>query len=313
MKKFTLLCALFLLLAVFGGCTAPETEDMTVWMIKGPTGIGAVHRMDKAGYDFRVAASQDEVVAKVLSGEYDIAALPTNLAAKLYARTGGAVTLLAVNTAGVLSVIERGDAVHSLADLAGKTMYSSGKGATPEYVFRYLLTAAGLDPDRDVDLSFVADNDALAAILASGETDLALVPQPTVSTLLMQNADLRVALDLTDVWDALGTDSRLLMGCVVVRTDYLSAHPDRVATFLDDYAASIAATEDVTATAALCERYGILPKAAVAARAIPDCHLCFLTGDEMKAALAPSLAVLHAADPQSVGGTLPDEEFYYVG
>ena len=290
-----------------------------VQTIKGPTGIGMVHLMDAqekgtAGndYTFAVASSPDEISAKILNNEVDIAAAPTNLAAVLYNKTGGQVTMLAVNTLGVLHILENGDTIQTAADLKGKTIYSTGQGANPEYVLRHILQKNGIDPDQDVKIEFVQENEELAALMDSGKAAVAMVPEPTATTVLAKNTSIRRALDMTAEWDKVA-DGKLMMGCVIVRNEFLKNHPDAVRTFMTDYEASVKAASDIDTTAALCETAGIIPKAAVAKQAIPGCNLTFTAGETMKTQINGYFAVLFAANPKSLGGKLPDDAFYYTG
>ena len=296
-----------------------EKTDVNLMMIKGPTGIGAVHLMeandnDEAAnhYNVTIAESPEDVVAKIANGEADIAAVPTNVAASLYQKTSGKVEMLAVNTLGVLYILENGDGIEEISDLKGKTIYSTGQGSNPEYILNYLLEQNGLTPGEDVTVKFLSQNEELATVLATGEADVALVPEPTVTTVLTKNADLRIALNVTDEWAKVDDQSRLMMGCVVARKDFIDANPEAVEAFLEEYKASIeAAVGDVDATAALCEQYGIIPKAAVAKQAIPNCNLVYLDGAEMKESITGYFQVLFDANPKSIGGAMPDDGFYY--
>lgn len=335
-QSIAALCGAVLLAAsLFGGCASPDEPapssaaseapapvEMKVAGIKGPTGIGMVGLMQasddkttKNTYTFTVMSGPEEAQAKLSTGEVDIAAVPTNLAAALYNKTNGEVQMLAVNTLGVLYIMENGDSIQSVADLKGKTIYSTGQGANPEYVLRYVLEKNGLDPDKDVTIEFRSENDELATLLATGEAEVALVPEPVVTTAKLNNADLNVVLNMTEEWEkAAGGASDLMMGCVAVRTDFAKENPQAVADFLTEYEASVQqAIDDVDGTAALCEKYGIIPKAAVAKQAIPRCNLTFAAGDEMKNRIGGYLEVLFTANPQSIGGKLPDDAFYYMG
>lgn len=324
MKKLISLCSLLLLLvAMLAGCSTVDTTPTTVRVaaIQGPTGIGMVHLMDAAAdketentYDFSVSSAPDAVGPKLTSGEVDIAAIPTNMAANLYNKTSGKVRLLAVNTLGVLYMLENGNEIQSAADLKGKTIYTSGQGANPEYILNYVLKQNNIDPATDVEIKFAADNTELATLMVSGTATIAMVPQPAVTTIMTQNADVRIALSMNDEWEAVaGEENKLMMGCVAVRTEFLEQHPKEVEAFLKEYEASIEKTGDVDATAALCEEFGIVPKAAVAKKAIPYCQLTFVSGTEMKAQIAKYYSVLYEANPASIGGALPDDAFYYVG
>lgn len=302
-----------------GSSTSSEVKTaVRIQTIKGPTGIGMVHLMDaqekgtaQNDYTFTVASSPDEITAKILNNEVDIAAAPTNLAAVLYNRTEGNVTMLAVNTLGVLHILENGDTIQTAADLKGKTIYTTGQGANPEYVLRHILQKNGIDPDKDVTIEFVQENEELAALMDSGTATVAMVPEPTATTVLTKNASIRRALDMTAEWDKVA-DGKLMMGCVIVRNEFLKEHPDAVKTFLSEYENSIKATSDIDATAALCETTGIIPKAAVAKQAIPGCNLTFVAGETMKTEINGYFAVLFEANPKSLGGKLPDDAFYYT-
>lgn len=338
-KRWMSVCAVVALLALcLCGCgetgttestpeSAPESsvapavkETANVVGLVGPTGVGLVGLMQdqEAGntqvdYTFTLETAPDSVVAKVSSGEVDIAAVPTNLAVSLYNKTNGGVKMLAINTEGVLYVVENGESITSVADLKGKTIYSTGQGANPEYVLRYLLTQNGIDPDTDVTIEFLTENEELAAKLAKGEAEVALVPEPLCTTVLTKNEALRVALSASDAWTETGADSTLLMGCVIARTEYIEAHPQAVATFLSEYKASIErAKSDIPGTAELCEQFGVIAAKAIAEKALPRCNLTFLSGADMKPAIEGYYQVLFDANPKSIGGKLPDDAFYYA-
>lgn len=293
---------------------APAAETVRVSMLKGPTGLGAAYLMDNAGdtYAFTLMAEPTEAVAALSKGEVDIAALPTNLASVLYHRDED-IQLLCLNTYGVLYVLENGFEVNSLADLAGKTIYATGQGANPEYVLNYLLEKNGLKAGEDVDVQWMA-SDALTAAMASGEVTLGLLPVPAATSVMMQNENVRPAVDLNDAWSEAGARGALTMGCVVARKEFISAHRSAVELFMKDYGESIRYMSDpdnLDAAAALAEQYGIVPKAAVAKEALPDANLCFVTGADMIAGIQGYYEVLYAADPAAIGGSIPDGEFYY--
>ncbi|MDD4851494.1 MAG: ABC transporter substrate-binding protein [Gemmiger sp.] len=293
---------------------SPETPASTLRVagLKGPTTMGLVNLMksENPGYEFSVYGAADEVVPLLVKGELDAAALPANLAATLYQKTNGAVEVACINTLGVLYVVEKGDTVQSVADLKGQTILTTGKGTTPEYVLRYLLAQNGLDPDADVDIQYFSEATEALAQLQAGAGNIAMLPQPFVTSALTQVEGLRVALDLNAVWQA-AAGSKLVTGVLVVRKDAAARDPAAFAAFMADYQASVeAANTDLETTAALCEEYGIVAKAALAQKALPQCNIVFETGDEMKTDLAAYYQVLFDADPASVGGTLPDDAFY---
>lgn len=302
-----------------------QGTDINMAVLSGPTGIGASELMSwndegktANHYNFTVASANDEVVAGLTNGTFDIAAVATNVAATLYNKTNGGVRLAALNTYGVLYILENGDSIQSMADLAGKTIYATGQGANPEYVLEYLLAQNDLTwstdgIDADVHIEFM-DAQTLSAGAASGEYDVVMLPVPAVTSVQVQNADMRTALDLTAEWDKLGNDGVLTMGCVVVRTEFAEAHPDAVAAFLAEYKTSIdTVMTDVEEAAQLCEQYGIVAKAAIAQKAIPDCNLCFVSGTELQSAIEPYYNVLLDANPASIGSALPGDDFYFTG
>ena len=295
------------------------TEPLRIAGLKGPTTMGLVNllSMGQAGtaamdYDLQLYGAADEIVPLLIKGELDMAAIPANLAATLYQKTSGGIQAVAVNTLGVLYVVEQGDTVHSMADLKGRTILSTGKGTTPEYVLRYLLTANGLDPDKDVDIQYYSEATEVTAQMATTQDAIAVLPQPYVTAAGLKDDTLRVALDLTAEWDKVA-DTQLITGVTVVRKAYAEEHPDVVAAFLADYAQSVnAANTDLDGTAALCEEQGVVAKAAIAKKALPNCNIVCLTGEELKADVSGYLQVLYDADPAAVGGTLPGEDFYWT-
>lgn len=295
------------------------TEPLRIAGLKGPTTMGLVNllSMEQAGtaamdYDLQLYGAADEIVPLLIKGELDMAAIPANLAATLYQKTSGGIQGVAVNTLGVLYVVEQGDTVHSMADLKERTILSTGKGTTPEYVLRYLLTANGLDPDKDVDIQYYSEATEVTAQMATTQDAIAVLPQPYVTAAGLKDDTLRVALDLTAEWDKVA-DTQLITGVTVVRKAYAEEHPDVVAAFLADYAQSVnAANTDLEGTAALCEEQGVVAKAAIAKKALPNCNIVCLTGEELKADVSGYLQVLYDADPAAVGGTLPGEDFYWA-
>lgn len=302
----------------------PTSYDINIATLAGPTGMGMAFMLDSEDtinrYNYTVASSPDEITAKFLQGAYDIAALPTNAAAALYNGSQGKVQLLALNTLGVLYVLEKGDTIQSITDLKGKTIYVSGQGSVPEYMLDYLLTANGLDPDKDVTIDFTYSTHAdLVAYAATGAADVVLLPEPTVTSLLSQNADMRVALDLNEVWEdtVAGTEyegSIISMGCVAVRTEFAQQYPEAVENFLTDYENSInKVNNDYEAASEKIAELGIVAKAPVALKALPRCNIVFISGQQMIDQVKNFYNVLYDANPKSVGGTLPDDAFYYVG
>ena len=305
--------------------STPETSpvDVRVAALKGPTAMGMVKLMadaqqsspDGNNYTFTIAGSADEITPKLVQGEVDISAVPANLAAVLYNNTEGQVRVLAINTLGVLYIVESGDTVQSVEDLRGTTIYASGKGATPEYALNYLLTANGIDPEQDVTIEWRSEHTECVAALTAQENAIAMLPQPFVTTAQQKDPNIRIALDMTREWDAAQasaqTPSALLTGVVVARTDFIEQHPEAVNAFLDSYKASVEyVNANTTDAAALIEQFDIVP-AAVAEKALPYCNITFIEGDALKQKLGGYLSVLMEQNPKSIGGSLPDDAFYY--
>lgn len=288
--------------------------------LKGPTGLSMVKLMSdndagsaKENYEFSLVASPDEIIAKLSSGEADIAAAPTNLAATLYNKTSGGVQLAAVTTLGVLYLLTAGDAqIDSVADLKGKTLYATGQAATPEYAIDYILRQNGLTPGKDVTVEYKGEHAELASLMIAGKADIAVLPEPFVTQVLVKNSSAKIALDLTKEWQqAAGDKSVLTMGCLIVRKAFAQQNKAALDTFLDEYQASAEyANSNVEQTAQLSEKYGIMD-AAVAQKAIPNCGITYMDGVEMKGKIPDFLNVLFEADPKSVGGKLPADDFYY--
>lgn len=300
----------------------PDSVRLT--FLNGPTGVGAAKLLTdidagtaQGRYTYEVAADNSEVVGMLTAGETDIAALATNVALNLYNKTDGGIRLLALNTLGVLYVLERdGTAIEEMADLEGRTVYATGQGANPEFVLNYLLEQSGLDPDRDVNMEWLTAEEVSQAFL-SGAADTVLLPVPAVTALMAkcaaQDIPCRIALDLTEQWEALGTGSTLTMGCVAVRTAFAQERPEDVARFLAEYAASIDYVKaEPEKAASMVADHGLAPSAAIAQRAIPDCHLVCVTGASIQPLIDGYYTVLFQADPASIGGSLPDDGFYYV-
>ena len=298
--------------------TLSTTEPVRIAGLKGPTTMGLVNLlpMMEAGetaidYDLQLYGTADEIVPLLMKGKLDMAAIPANLAATLYQKTEGQIQALAVNTLGVLYVVEKGDTVQSIQDLKVRTILSTGKGTTPEYVLRYILTQNGIDPDKDLTIEYYSEATEVTAQMAVAEDAIAVLPQPYVTSAGMQDETLRVALDLTAEWEKI-SDTQLITGLTVVRKEYAEAHPDVIETFLAEYAQSVeAANTDVEGTAALCEAQGVVAKAAIAQKALPQCKIVCLTGEKLKTNAEGYLQVLYDADPASVGGALPGADFYY--
>ncbi len=317
--------------AVLAGCTSnkAETEEkkkdtkeetkkteesvkMNVGALKGPTAMGMAQMLDDDNYTFTISASPDEIVPMVVQGKVDIAAVPANLSSVLYQKTDKAVSVLAVNTLGVLYLVENGNTIQSAEDLRGKTIYASGKGATPEYALNSVLEANGLDPSSDVTIEYKSEHAEVVAALAADQTAVGLLPQPFVTTALMKNENLKIALDLNQMWeDKMSDGSRLVTGVVIVRNEFLNEHKDAVDKFMEQYEKSVDFVNDSPDEAAeIIGTHDIVAKE-VAVRAIPDCSIVFVKGEEMKTMLSGYLETLNKQNPETIGGAMPDDDFYY--
>ena len=298
---------------------SPAAEAVRLAFLNGPTGIGAARLLDDidsgglAGYTYEVVSDNNEAVNLLAHGDVDIAALATNVALNLYNKTES-VQLLALNTRGVLYILEGKGAqdIGSVADLQGKTLYAFGQGANPQYILRGLLEQNGLD-EEGLDIQWATPEEVTQALL-SGQADAAMLPVPAATAAIAKGqGQVRQAVDLTQAWeDAYGSAS-LYMGCLAVRRDFAAEHPQAVADFLAAYEASVAAVSgDPAAAAPLAEAHGLAPSAAIAEKAIPVCSLCFVSGADMAGQVTPYYEALFRADPAAIGGSLPDDGFYYV-
>lgn len=331
MKIFTRILSVVICICmlsfILSGCSSASSSseqanktNINVAAIKGPSSVGMVHLMDKNNsnatknqYQFTVANSPDEIVGKLTSHEVDIAAVPTNLAASIYNKTNQDVQMLAVSTLGVLYIMENGNTIQSVADLKGQTIYTTGQGANPEYVLEYVLRQNGLDPEKDVTISYVSNNDELATLLASGQASVAMVPEPTATIVNSENPNIRYALDMTEEWNnASNHSSSLMMGCVIGNREFIAENEQAIQTFLNEYKDSIdTALSQIDATANLCATYDIISDETIAKKAIPRCNITYIDGAYMKEQIEGYLSVLYQANPKSIGGAMPDDNFYY--
>lgn len=286
---------------------------LSVAALKGPTAMGLVKLMseDDPAYSFTLAGAADEVTPLLIKGELDIACVPANLASVLYNKTEGGIVTLGINTLGVIYIVEKGESITSISDLKGQTIVGAGKGSTPEYALRYLLSENGIDPDNDLTIEWKSEHSECVSALATGEATIALLPQPFVTVAGTKVEGLRTALDLTEEWDKLENGSALLTGVVVARKAVTEEHPEAIAAFMEKYAQSVEWVNANVADAA--ELIGGLEivAAPVAQKALPFCNIVCITGSEMQAKLSGYLAVLAEQNPQSVGGKVPGDDFYY--
>lgn len=323
MKKIISVLLAVLMLLAFAACGGNEIPvpdvktDVNVVALKGPTGMGMVNLMTEDAsvynnYNFTLATAPTEIVGLISNGSVDIAACPLNLAATLYKKTQGAIQIIAVNTLGTLYILENGETVTDIASLKGKTIYASGQGATPEYVLNHLLEKNGIDKDNDVEIIWKSEHAEVATLMASGEAEICLLPEPNVTAVQLQNANIRIALDMTAEWEKVA-EGKLAMGCLIATKEYIDNNADSLKAFLQEYSASVdAVNANTDEICALIAEKEIVPKAPVAKKAIPNCNIVCITGNEMKEIAQSNFDMLFNADPTSVGGEIPNESIYYI-
>lgn len=306
--------------------TLSNKIDINIAALKGPTAMGMVKLMNDTeqeltsnNYNFSISATADEIVAKIVKGEIDIAAVPANLASVLYNNTKGKISVAAINTLGVLYVVQKmntedAQEIKTIQDLKGSTILSTGKGTTPEYVLNYILSSNGIDPLKDVNIEFKSEATEVVASmsLSSAQSSIAVLPEPFVTTAQAKDESLKTVLDLTEQWDSLQDNKSLLVtGVVIVRNEFIENNKDSFNKFLDEYKQSTDyINTNVKDGATLVEKFDIVPKA-IAEKAIPKCNITFIEGEDMQQKLSGYLEVLFNQNPKSIGGNLPDETFYY--
>lgn len=341
-KTVALILSILMLSFCFFGCTNSNSETSSVISdqegvldnssdnvektkiriagMKGPTSIGLVGVLENNAngvsandYDFTLAGTADEITPKLLKGELDLAAVPANLASVLYNNTKGEIKLVAVNTLGVLYIVSKGENIASVEDLRGKTIFATGKGTTPEYTLRYILSQNGIDPDKDVTIDFKSEATEVVAAITNAETAVAMLPQPYVTVAKSKVEGLETVINLNDEWAELNDGDGIVTGVLVGRSDFIDANKDAIKAFLTEYSASVAdVNNDHVAASKLVEKFGIFEKATVIEKAIPFCNITLICGDAMKAPVSKYLSVLFEQNPKSVGGALPNDDFYYV-
>ena len=327
MKKriVALILALVVLsLVVLTGCNTQKKDEektkLTVLALKGPTGIGlsklwddSANGLTKNDYEVTLASDTSDVSAAAIAGTYDIIAMPVNLASVVYNK-GAEYSFLAVNTLGVLYVVENGNSINSLQDLKGKTVYTTGQGATPEYIINYVLKANNIDPSTDLTLEFVADTSEISSKLAAGTIDVAIIPEPFVTStkFASQTGSYRVALNLTEEWDKVSSTS-LVQGVIVVSKKLLENNKEAVKKFLEDYSSSVKYINENTEDASkIVAKYGIVPSDKVALNAIPNCNIVCVYGEVGVSYMKGMLGVLFEANSKSIGGKMPSDDFYAI-
>ena len=294
----------------------PYSPTIRIAAMRGPTALGLLPLMDGQGqgsYEFELLGSPDEVPPLLARADVDIAVVPANLAAVLYNRMDGDVQALSVVTLGVLHIVDTTDTIHSIEDLSGRTIYLSGQGATPEFALNYVLTQNGLTPGVDVNIEFRTEHAEIAALLETGQAEIALLPEPFISTVLAQIDGLRLALDLTEEWDRVQQDYSLIMSVVLARREFVENNPTAITILMEEYANSIEfMTNNIIEGAQLAADFGLIPNTTIGEAALPRTHLVFMTGEEMRRNLTGFYSVLYNAEPASIGGELVGENFFFM-
>ncbi len=303
-----------------GDSEAQNDVEMKIYVLNGTTALGMAQMISKSkeegaytnDYDISLHTSAEQITGSIISGECAIAALPTNVAVRLFNRSEGKVQLLAINTLGVLYLLQNGESITSLSDLSGKTVYVPGEGANPEYITRALIESAGV-ANVTVDATTYTSPDELQAAAIRGDAKLVVLPEPKVTATISQNSSVTVALDLTTEWEAINGENTLVQGCLVVNSNFAKEHPNQVKSFLDDYNASVdfikAGSEEAIT---MIVGAGILPKAQMAQKALPNCNICFIAGEDMKGIMNTFCQKIFNLTPQSIGGAMPTDDFYYI-
>jgi len=307
MKKQIALIVIVVLLLSCIACKTTDSETLKIAALKGPTGMGLAYLMQEGQYSVELLDAPDVVTGKFINGEIDVAAVPINLAAVLFNKTQGEAIMIGINTLGVLSILENGNTIQSFKDLTGKKIYATGQGSTPQYILEYLLAKNGIT--ESVEVEYIAEHAALAAMAAAGEANIVMLPEPNVSAVLNKNSDLHIALNLTEEWGKV-SDTQLLQGCYIVRKAVLEENRSAVERFLTDAARS---AEDVVKNenaAALIAELGIVPSEEIARKAIPNCNIVCITGDAMQTSAEAMFKVLFDANPKSIGGKIPGNDIY---
>ena len=296
-----------------------ETEKIAinVGVLKGPTGIGSVKLIDDAEknqteniYNFNIFSSPDEIIAKIINNELDIATVPTNVAAVLYNKTNGNIKLSAINTLGVLYIVENGNEINTINDLEGKKIISSGKGSIPEYILNYILDSNNI---KNVEIEYKSEHSEVVTELLNNSETIALIPEPNVTTAISNNENIRVAIDITKEWEKISENNVLAMGGLIARKDFIENNKEDFDKFLSEYKNSINfVNENIDETSILVEKNGIIPKAEIAKKSIPNCNIVYIDGEKMKNYINGFYDILYNYEPKSVGGNIPDEEFYYI-
>lgn len=321
-RQKTSVLLLMIITVIMCGCGTKSNTTVRVGSLKGATSLGLLNLMDKSqnagtknNYEFEIATAADEIMPKMIKGELDIALIPANAAANLYQKSNKSIQVIDINTLGVLYVVTGDESVANVQDLKGRTIYSTGKGATPEAAIMSVLEGSGLAKD-DYTVEFKSEATEVVAMLAENADAVAVLPQPFVTAATIQNENLKVVMDLSEEWNNIyGADgAKMVTGVTVVRTEFAKENPKAVKAFIEEHSESASlAVGDLDKTAALAVSAEIIAKEPIAKKAIPACNIVCISGEDMKSALKGYLESLYEFDAKLVGGAIPEDDFYYVG
>ena len=298
--------------------TASEKTEVNILSLKGPTSMGLAKLYNDSDlgltenkYNYTLTGAPDQAIAALVKGTVDLAAVPANLAAVLNIKTEGQLQVVAINTLGVIYILENGNEINSIQDLKGKTIIASGKGATPEYALNFILNANDLVPGKDVNIEWKSEHSECLSALATTPGSIAMLPQPFVTTALMKVPEARIVVDLTKEWENVEKGSTMITGVIVGQKKFLQENPEAVSSFLDDYHSSVDfCNENISEAAVLIGNLGIVTQE-IAEQAIPSCNIVCIEGNEMKSSLKSYLEILFQQNPKAIGGSIPDDSFYF--
>lgn len=300
------------------------SNQINISVLNGTTGFGIAKLMEDVSSGssafenakFSVESDPSNILSGLINGSIDIAALPTNAAANVYNKTGGKVKIAAVNTLGVLYVVVNSENVvlprtGGIEALRGKTVYCPAQN--PAFIMKALCEKSGLKVGEDIiiDTAYSQPADLRAAIV-SGKVDIAVLPEPMVTIATSANDKLCTAIDLTHEWNKVFTNDSLMQGCIVVRTDWLEQNAVAFEQFMKEYKASVEyVNTNVDDAAKLIVKHNIFTNESVAKKAIPNCNIKFVDGDEMAQGLNKFFEALYSVAPASIGNNIPANDIYY--
>jgi NitT/TauT family transport system substrate-binding protein len=305
-----------LISAVTSALDAQSLPPVTVYGLKGPSGVGMIQLFEnppqypEAAITVEALAQPDLMAARFISGSAKVGILPPNMAAKL-AGAGARIQIAAVLGTGMLSLLTSDPDVRRIEDLRGKTLSAAGQGATPEYVFRRILRSKGINPDRDLRINFSLAYPEIARSLISGRIDTALIPEPFATMARAGKPDLREAADIQQEWVRAGGRGNYPMTALVVDAGFAASQPLMLKTILQGFKDSAAwVTANPDKAGVLVEKHGLGIRAQIARAAIPRSNYVFIPALEARASLEALYQAFLEFSPAAIGGRLPGDGFY---